>query len=517
MSSDKLFSELFGLINEEKARREKHHEERKHEYTALDELKNLLSHLSTQHPEEEINDEVSEELIEAPHPESVQVQIENVQDVVKDIVERAHQEELDYVKEYVDFYGNSDSAKTEDPLTPFNQRFATLEDLQKHYTLFLSRIQTQLASIGGGGEVWFKYLNDVERSTMNTENDNWVLEYDASTGKVKFTDVIGPIQQIHFNTSHTHQEERITGTLCWDPNDQTLNLTHPGGVTQQIGQESYAYVRNGTANTISNGTPVMFAGAEADSESGARLLVTPIVADGTFPSLYGLGIMTQDLDPDEDGRVTVWGKVRELNTSAWDVGDILYADPNNVGQLTNVKPTAPNNVIPMAAVLKKDAAEGEIFVRPTINQMMYYGRFSRTTNVTVANPNQAYAIPFNVTDISNGIVFNGGTDTQIIVPDSGFYQFDINAQVTATSNKGLVYFWFRKNGVDIDRSSHISTITNGDTFNISTAIQISLDANDYVEIMWARTAAGILLDAQAATAFAPATSAVTLNVVQVQL
>lgn len=412
---------------------------------------------------------------------------------------------------------NIEAQRWNDPLRPLDQKFVTFKDMNEHYGLFLQRIQQQMSTIGGSGEVNFRYLDDVNRSTMSSSNDNWILEYDAATKKVQFTNQLGPVDRINFDLTHAHDEDRVVGTVCWSPQDQTLNIEHPGGVTQQVGQESYAYVRNGTANTIPNGTPVMFSGAEPDSGSGARLLVSPIVSNGTFPSLYGLGIATQDLAPSQDGRVTVWGKVRELNTSDWNVGDILYADPANPGQLTNVKPTAPNNVIPMAAVLRKDATEGEIFVRPTINQMMYYGRFSRTTDVAVPNVNQAYAISFDVTDISNGIIFNGGTDTQIIVPESGFYQFSVNAQVTATSNKGLVYFWFRKNGVDIPRSSHISTITNGDTFNISTTIEVSLDANEYVEVMWARTADGILLDAQAATAFAPATSAVTLNVVQVQL
>jgi hypothetical protein len=37
-----------------------------------------------------------------------------------------------------------------DPLTPLNQNFATLDDLDKHYKLFLSRIQQQLSTLGGG-------------------------------------------------------------------------------------------------------------------------------------------------------------------------------------------------------------------------------------------------------------------------------------------------------------------------------------------------------------------------------
>jgi len=417
--------------------------------------------------------------------------------------------------------GISESIESErwnDPLVQPNKEFVTLKQMNDHYNLFLGRIQQQMQSIGGGGEVNFRYLDDVNRARMTANNDNWVLEYDVATKKVQFTNEIGPIDNISFDVNHdARSHEHAVGTVCWDYLDQTINIKHQDGVTQQVGQELYAFVRNGTANTIVNGTPVMFTGAEPDSGSGARLLVSPMVANGTFPSLYGLGVATHDLDSGQDGRITVWGKVRELNTSAWEVGDILYADPENTGQLTNAKPTAPNNVIPFAIVLKKGTEDGEIFARPTIEQQKYYGRFSRTTAQTASGINTAQAVQFNETNISKGVSFGGIDDTEILVDESGFYLFQVSGQVTATSNKGIVYFWFRKNGTDVIGSTRATTVTNGDTFSISTNISLPLLPDDYVEIMWATTAPAIYLAALPATAFAPSTVSVTLNVVQTQL
>lgn len=40
-----------------------------------------------------------------------------------------------------------------------------------------------MSQMGGGGEVWFKWLDDVNRNTMTQANDNFVLEYDATTKK----------------------------------------------------------------------------------------------------------------------------------------------------------------------------------------------------------------------------------------------------------------------------------------------------------------------------------------------
>lgn len=61
------------------------------------------------------------------------------------------------------------SATQKDPLTPLDQKFATLEDLNKHYSLFINRIQQQLASLGGGGEVDLAFMDlPIVTVTSNT-------------------------------------------------------------------------------------------------------------------------------------------------------------------------------------------------------------------------------------------------------------------------------------------------------------------------------------------------------------
>jgi hypothetical protein len=51
--------------------------------------------------------------------------------------------------------------KNGDPLTPLDQNFVTIQQLNDHYQLFINRIQQQMATIGGGGETQFKFLDDV--------------------------------------------------------------------------------------------------------------------------------------------------------------------------------------------------------------------------------------------------------------------------------------------------------------------------------------------------------------------
>ena len=71
--------------------------------------------------------------------------------------------------------------KTKDPLTPLDQNFVTLDQLQNHYKLFINRIQQQLSTIGGGGETRLEFLDDVDRTSAKV--DGYVLAYQASTGK----------------------------------------------------------------------------------------------------------------------------------------------------------------------------------------------------------------------------------------------------------------------------------------------------------------------------------------------
>lgn len=303
------------------------------------------------------------------------------------------------------------------------------------------------------------------------------------------------------------------GQAKWNKRDQTLDLRMEYEVTQQIGQETYARVGNTTGVTIPNGTVVGFVGATSEA-----LLVAPYLADGSAPSLYILGVMTHDLpDSGQKGYCTTWGFVRDLDTSAFAAGDVLYASSTVAGAFTNIKPTAPNNVIPLAACIVSDATAGVIFVRPTIQQMQYYGVFIKSTDQSPAAINTEYLLTFDSTEISNGVAI-GTPTSRIIVPASGLYRLDANLQLTSGSSSAKnVWVWFKKNGTAIPNSARLVTsdLNNG---YIPLAMQepVSLDANDYIELAFASDSTAVTVDNVAATAFAPSAPAVILSVTQVQ-
>mgnify|MGYP003135038109 CR=1 FL=1 len=69
----------------------------------------------------------------------------------------------------------------QDPLTPMDKKFATLQDLASHYRIFINRIQTQLATMGGGGAGTIKDLDDVDFD--QTTGDNKLLIFDKANSK----------------------------------------------------------------------------------------------------------------------------------------------------------------------------------------------------------------------------------------------------------------------------------------------------------------------------------------------
>jgi hypothetical protein len=318
---------------------------------------------------------------------------------------------------------------------------------------------------------------------------------------------------IDFNSPAPHASS--LRRMAWNETDQTLDLGMEYDVTQQIGLETYARVQNNTGSTILNGTVVGFSGVGPDD----TLEVTPYLADGTTPTLYLLGVMTHDLpDTGEKGYCTTFGYVRDIDTSGFVVGDILYASTAVAGALTNVKPTAPNNVIPVAAVLHVSATVGIIFVRPIIEQQKYYGEFTKIDSQSPAAIDTAYPLTLTNTEIANG-VSRGVTTSQVFVDQSGLYNISCSVQITSTSSsQKSVWVWPRLNGTtDYPNSARVATITLNNGYLVVTLNEMfSLTAGDFIEIMYASDSTNVSISTLAATAFAPVAPAVILTVNQVQ-
>ena len=207
------------------------------------------------------------------------------------------------------------------------------------------------------------------------------------------------------------------GTLSWNADEETVDIIQNGAVLQ-IGQETHIHCRNNTGVLIPNGTPVMATGTLGAS---GRITIAPM--NGTIQSnvKYLLGITTEDIEADTDGKVTEFGKIRGLNCSGslygetWNDGDVLWIDTSTVGALTNIEPVSGMGV-PVAFVISNHASNGTIMVRVTPLDEHLYSLDGHTHTVSdILNIQEINSIKETGTTISFGSGSASTGDDSLII------------------------------------------------------------------------------------------------------
>jgi hypothetical protein len=149
----------------------------------------------------------------------------------------------------------------------------------------------------------------------------------------------------YFQLDTTYSNGNIAGRFSWNPDRETAELGLDGTVSLILGQDNLWYVKNQTGTAIPKGRAVMAVGALGAS---GRILVAPMVADGSVSPKYLIGVTIEEIANGDDGFVISQGKLRGFNTSGYTQGSVLYCDPSNAGQFTDTEPTAPNLKLPIA-------------------------------------------------------------------------------------------------------------------------------------------------------------------------
>jgi hypothetical protein len=132
-----------------------------------------------------------------------------------------------------------------------------------------------------------------------------------------------------------------------------------------------------------------------------------------------------------------------------------------------------------------------------------YGAFQDSTDQVAANTTTAYPVTFNTTDFSNGVTMASGS--RITVANDGIWNLQFSIQFTNTTNASQdVDVWFRVNGTNVTNSNSRFGFAPrkgaGDPYHTIAAINyfVSLNATDYVEIMWRPTDVGVTIEQYAA-------------------
>lgn len=229
---------------------------------------------------------------------------------------------------------------------------------------------------GGGGSTFITGFTNNNNVFTISDNDGHIVSTTLNTltgltinGNLDVT-TIDEVNSIDFSTTAT--TTNAVGRLKWNDADGTLDLGLKGGnVTLQIGQEQVARVVNKTgANLLESQYRVVRIRSVAEGGSqGQRLAVVLAQANNDANSVDTLGIVTENINVNQEGFITTSGLVNGINTTGslqgetWVDGDLLYLSPTTPGFLTKVKPIAPQHTIIMGYVVYAHINQGKIFVK----------------------------------------------------------------------------------------------------------------------------------------------------------
>ena len=128
-----------------------------------------------------------------------------------------------------------------------------------------------------------------------------------------------------------------------------------------------------------------------------------------------------------------------------------------------------------------------------------YGAFQDSTDQIAASTTVAYPVTFDTTDFSNGVTVASGS--RITVANAGLYNLQFSIQLTNNTNATHdVDIWFRVNGTNVPASNSRFGLAQrkspGDPYHIIAALNyfVSLNATDYVEIMWRTNDVGVYIE-----------------------
>ena len=146
-----------------------------------------------------------------------------------------------------------------------------------------------------------------------------------------------------------------------------------------------------------------------------------------------------------------------------------------------------------------------------------HASFYRTTDVTAAAINTAYAITYDAPTGNVGIDRDATDNSKIVFSEAGEYLIMFSAQISSTSSSTVkFYFWPRLNGTDAPNNTIIYSLHQNDaTVVVSRSAKFDVSAGDELQVMWAVDSTSGFLDASAATAFSPAAPASTLHITRV--
>lgn len=198
-------------------------------------------------------------------------------------------------------------------------------------------------------------------NSTNTGSINIIGDISGSNGQFTsgVTSTFLDLNPLIDSASPAYKDGRLfynseEGALTFYNNESEISL--------QIGQEFYLRGYNDSGDLITNGTPVFISGSQGDNP-----YIWPAISEnytGHTDSNHIIGVATHNIEDKSVGYITEQGRVRDIDTSAFNAGDILYVQTGSAGILTNDEPQFPNEIIQVGYVVRSHPSSGIIFVKP---------------------------------------------------------------------------------------------------------------------------------------------------------
>ena len=203
----------------------------------------------------------------------------------------------------------------------------------------------------------------------NVETDT--LDSVTTRGNVTANTIdVGGITSNYFLVDTTATPTLAPGMFAWNDTDGTVDLRLKGNnVTLQLGQENVVRVVNKTgANLLESQYKVVRVRTQAEGGAQGQRLAILLAQANTKANHTGiLGIVTENINNNQEGFVTAFGEVKNINTTGslqsetWLDGDALWLSDSAAGGLTKVEPTT--HPVQIGYVLYAHSNNGKIFVR----------------------------------------------------------------------------------------------------------------------------------------------------------
>ena len=336
------------------------------------------------------------------------------------------------------------------------------------------------------------------------------------------TITIGGATSPYYQLNTLSPGTQAVGRFVWNDVDGTADLRLKGGnVTLQVGQETVVRVVNKTnANLLESEYKVVRVRiASEGGAQGQRLAVVLAQGNNDPDSVTTLGIVTENINNNQEGFITVFGNVSGINTTGslqgetWADGDVLFLSPTTPGALTKVKPVAPNHTVVMGYVVYAHQNNGKIFVKvdngyeleelhdvlptPYVNNGVLYRdttanlwRSATISTLLGYTPSNAsgttnYLSKFTgTTTLGNSLIYDNGTNVGIgtTSPTDRLHIVDatnanIFARVTANGTNASAAWVAQNDQVDNVVYRVFGSAVTGSQMGISLARSASLLAN----------------------------------------